>query len=80
MNCKLCISFKDLRKRCSATSEQPYLFSPQPRNYAVILQRYHSTETALVKIQNGILLGIDQEQCVLVFFLDLSAAFDTVDH
>ena len=43
-------------------------------------KRFHSTETALLKVQNDILMSIDQQQCVLLVLLDLSAAFDTVDH
>ena len=39
----------------------------------------HSTETALVKIMNDLLLAMDHRQCALLVFLDQSAAFDTVN-
>ena len=38
------------------------------------------TETALVRVQNDILPAIDQRSDVVLVLLDLSAAFDTVDH
>ena len=40
----------------------------------------HRTETALMRIQNDILMTLGNKRCVLLFLLDLSAAFDTVDH
>ena len=43
-------------------------------------KKYHSTETALIRVQNDILQTIDQSGAVLLVLLDLSAAFDTVDH
>ena len=40
----------------------------------------HSTETALISVQNDILREIDSGKCVMLCLLDLSAAFDTVSH
>ena len=39
----------------------------------------HSTETAVLKIQNDIIGNLDMGMCSVLTSLDLSAAFDTVD-
>ena len=41
---------------------------------------FHSCETVLVRVHNDILVAIDKRHCVMLLLLDLSAAFDTVDH
>ena len=40
----------------------------------------HSTETSLLKIQSDILMSLDNGKAVVLVFLDMSAAFDTVNH
>ena len=40
----------------------------------------HNTESALLRIQNDILHDLDKKRGVILVLLDLSAAFDTIDH
>lgn len=53
--------------------------APLPVNQSSYRQ-YHSTETALLKVQSDILMNMDKQEITLLVMLDLSAAFDTVDH
>ena len=43
-------------------------------------RQLHSTETALLRVQNDIIHAVDSEVGAILTLLDLSAAFDTIDH
>ena len=64
----------DARLECHLTSNK--LHEPNQSAYT----KFHSTETALIKVQNEILQSLDQKNATILVLLDLSAAFDTIDH
>ena len=43
-------------------------------------KQLHSVETALLRISDDILRAVDNKKAVIIILLDLSAAFDTIDH
>ena len=43
-------------------------------------RQHHSTETAITIVHNDIVRAIDAGEVFQLVLLDLSAAFDTVDH
>ena len=45
-----------------------------------LYRKYYSTETALLKFCNDILLNMNQQRVTLLIMLDLSAAFVSVHH
>jgi len=49
-------------------------------NHQSAYRQFHGTETALIKVMNDLLMATDQRQVSALCLLDLTAAFDTVDH
>ncbi len=43
-------------------------------------KKLHSTETALLCVHDALLRALDNHQAAVLMLLDVSAAFDTVDH
>ena len=43
-------------------------------------RKFHSTETALLRVTNDIMMNMNRQHVTLLVMLDLSSAFDTVDH
>src|SRR5208282_1307584 len=62
--------------RFTAHAEYNKLFPVRQSAY----RRHHSTESAVVSVMNDIIRAIDDGDVVAMVLLDLSAAFDTVDH
>ena len=48
--------------------------------YQSAYRKHHSYETSLLKLYNGLILSRDKNLSTMMVLLDLSAAFDTVDH
>lgn len=70
-----------LLERVVQTQLQSYLIAhdAMPKHQSAY-RRGHSTETALIKIFNDLLQAADKGQVSALCLLDLTAAFDTVDH
>ena len=49
-------------------------------NFQSAYRAQHSTETALTRVHNDIMLALDKKHDVILVLLDLSAAFETIDH
>ena len=49
-------------------------------NFQSAYRQFHSCETAMAKISNDILINLDCNDSTFLILLDMSAAFDTVDH
>src|SRR5881296_1343796 len=58
-------------------TSSPSLF---PFSFQSAYRKFHSAETALLRIYNDLLVSISQHKLSALVLLDLSAAFDTIDH
>ena len=67
---------KVVAKRINDHLSNHNLANPEQSAY----KTYHSTETALLKLQNDFLINMDHGKVTALILLDLSAAFDTIDH
>ena len=58
-----------------------YLYiTNQHEPHQSVYRSLHSTETSLLRVSNDILMALDQHKAAILVLLDLSAAFDTIDH
>jgi len=68
-------------ERLVLTRLRPHLLaSPNFSQYQSAYRKGHSTETALLEVLDGVYTAADNRQVTVLISLDLSAAFDTVDH
>ena len=66
-----------LEQKLYSFKESPFSLMYQ---YHSAYRKFHSTETALLKIHNDILASMDASKVTALTLLDLSAAFDTINH
>ena len=66
------VTLDQLTLRCNRNNLLP--------SYQSAYRKYYSCETSLVKLVNDILWAMEKQLVTVVVILDLSAAFDTVDH
>ena len=66
------VALEQFTEHCNKNSLLP--------EYQSVYMKNHSCETSLVKLVNDILWGMENQPVTAVVILDLSAAFNTVDH
>ena len=64
---------------CDQLQSHLTVYDPFP-TFQSAYRKFHSTETALLTVKNDLLLAMNNKQVTLLVLLDLSSAFDTLDH
>ena len=67
---------KIVANRLQAHIKNNHLSNPLQSAY----RKHHSTELALLRVHNDIIISMDKGEVTALTLLDLSAAFDTIDH
>ena len=73
-----------LSKCCEKVAASQFISHVRENKLGEIVQSAykvgHSTESALLRVHNYVLCALDDGRWVMLVLLDLSAAFDTVNH
>ena len=85
LDCEDFVNFRPITNIAFLSKIVERIAACQSRNYLIAnttlaYREFHSTETALLRVQNDLLRAIDQKKEVVLILLDLSSAFDTIDH
>ena len=67
---------KMVANRLQAHIKNNHLSNPLQSAY----RKHHSTESALLKVHNDIIMSMDKGEVTALTLIDFSAAFDTIDH
>ena len=67
---------KVVADRLQAHMKNNHLSNPLQSAY----RKHHSTESVLLKVHNDIIISTNKVEVTALTLLDLSVAFDTVDH
>ena len=76
LSCISKILEKIVANRLQAHIKKNHLSNPLQLAY----RKHHSTESALLKVHIDIIISMDKGEVTALTLLDLSAAFDTIDH
>ena len=82
-NCDICLVQETFFKTSDNAKQQLNLHLESNNLYSTVqsgYRKHHSCETLLVRMSDDILKDINKDKVVVLLLLDLSAAFDTIDH